>query len=210
MSDKPIILIGAGGHASVLADILKQNQQIIAGVITLITPSSTIFADIKQYDSDDDLALFNEQDYDVLVALGPKPYDEKRINVISMLHEQGYTLKSVVSKHAIISDYAVISPGAQILPGAIINAEAYIGLHVVINSRAVIEHDCTIGDFCHIAPGATLCGGVNIARNTFIGAGAVILPGISIGSDTVIGANALVDKDVPDNTTFYGCRGKVR
>lgn len=210
MSDKLTILIGAGGHASVLADILKQNQQAIAAVITLTPPVSAIFADIKQYKSDDDLARFKQQDYDVVVALGPKPYDKKRINIINTFHKQGYLFKSVISKYSIISDYAVIGTGAQILPGAIINSGASIGQHVVINTRAVIEHDCIIGDFCHIAPGVTLCGGVNIASNVFVGAGAVILPGISIGSGSVIGANALVDKDVLDNTIFYGCRGKAR
>ena len=56
----------------------------------------------------------------------------------------------------------------------------------------------------HIAPGATLCGCVNIGDYTMIGAGAVILPRLSIGKDCVVGAGAVVTKDIPNNTVVTG------
>jgi sugar O-acyltransferase (sialic acid O-acetyltransferase NeuD family) len=210
MNDYPVVLLGAGGHASVLIDILRENKQTIAGVITPVSPTSIIFSDIKQYNSDDDLGIFSVNRYAVVVAIGAQPDDRKRINIINMLLEKGYSFKSVLSQRAIISQNASLGLGVQILPGAIINAGASIGQHVVVNSRAVIEHDCIVDDFCHIAPGAVLCGGVCIAKHVFIGAGAVVLPGVNIGSNSIIGANALVDKDIPDNTTLYGCRGKLK
>ena len=210
MNSKPTVLLGAGGHASVLTDILRENKQAIAGVISPVRPSSAIFSDIKLYKRDDDLAIFSVKKYAVVVAIGPQLDDRKRLNIIDMVVAKGYTLTNVLSQRAIISHYAMLGLGVQILPGAIINAGASIGQHVVINSSAVIEHDCNIGDFSHIAPGAVLCGGVSVAKHVFIGAGAVVLPGVNIGSNSIIGANALVDKDIPDNTTLYGCRGKIK
>ena len=210
MSNKPIVLLGGGGHASVLTDILRENKQQIASLISPMRPNGAIFSDIKVFDSDDDLVLFSAEQFDVVVAIGPQLDDSKRINIIDMVVNKGYTFTNVLSQRAIISEYSSLGEGVQILPGAIINAGANIGEHVVINSRVVIEHDCIIGGFSHIAPGAVICGGANVAKHVFIGAGAVVLPGVNIGSNSIIGANALVDKDIPKNTTLYGCRGNIK
>ena len=67
-----------------------------------------------------------------------------------------------------------------------------------------IDHECIIGDFSHIAPGAVLCGNVKVGRSTFIGANSVIRQGINIGNNVIIGAGTVVVKDIPDNTTVIG------
>ena len=86
-----------------------------------------------------------------------------------------------------------------------------IGL--VIASEATIsssiDHDCTINDFVHVAPGATLCGGVLVGRSTLIGAGTTILPNIKVGENVIIGAGSLVNKDIPDNSMVFGTPAKV-
>lgn len=210
MNSKPTVILGAGGHASVLTDILRENKQTVAGIISPVRPSNEIFSGIKLYKRDDDLAVFSTKQYGVVVAIGPQLDDRKRLNIIDMVVAKGYTFTNVLSQRAIISHYAMLGLGVQVLPGAIINAGAKIGEHVVINSRVVIEHDCIVGSFSHIAPGAVICGGANVAKHVFIGAGAVVLPGINIGSNSIIGANALVDKDIPENTTIYGCRGNIK
>lgn len=43
----------------------------------------------------------------------------------------------------------------------------------------MIDHDCNIGDFCHVGVGAHLAGTVNIEVGTFIGAGATVISDIS-------------------------------
>jgi len=152
MSNKPIVLLGGGGHASVLTDILRENKQQIASLISPMCPNGVIFSDIKVFDSDDDLVLFSAEQFDVVVAIGPQLDDSKRINIIDMVVNKGYTFTNLLSQRVIISEYSSLWEGVQILPGAIINAGANIGEHVVINSRVVIEHDCIIGGFSHFSP----------------------------------------------------------
>ena len=65
-------------------------------------------------------------------------------------------------------------------------------------------HDCRIADFVHIAPGSTLCGGVEIGPMTLVGAGSTIIPGVKVGRDVTIGAGSVVVRDVPDGATVYG------
>ena len=79
-----------------------------------------------------------------------------------------------------------------------------IGHGVVCNTSSTIDHECIIGDFSFIAPGAVLCGNVKVGRSTFIGANAVIRQGIIIGNNVIIGAGTVVIRDIPDNSTVIG------
>jgi acetyltransferase EpsM len=65
-----------------------------------------------------------------------------------------------------------------------------------------------IGDYVHIAPGAILCGNVEVGEGSFIGAGSTIMQGIKIGKWAVIGAGSVVVRDIPDHVTALGspCR----
>ena len=50
----------------------------------------------------------------------------------------------------------------------------------------------------HIAPGATLCGGVTVGDGAFVGAGATVIPGVIIGAGARIGAGMTILADVPE------------
>jgi acetyltransferase-like isoleucine patch superfamily enzyme len=67
-----------------------------------------------------------------------------------------------------------------------------------------VDHECVLGDGVHIAPGAVLCGCVNVADNAMIGANAVVLPRLRIGRNAVVGAGAVVTRDVPDDSIVAG------
>jgi acetyltransferase-like isoleucine patch superfamily enzyme len=75
---------------------------------------------------------------------------------------------------------------------------AKIGNGVICNTSSVVEHECFLGNFSHLAPGAILCGNVQVGENSFIGAGSVVRPGIRIGRNVIIGAGSVVVKDIPD------------
>ena len=98
---------------------------------------------------------------------------------------------------------------SQIITSSTINTGVKIGKHCIINTNSSIDHDCIINDFVHIAPGATLCGGVLVGRSTLIGAGTTILPNIKVGENVIIGAGSLVNKDIPDNSMVFGTPAKV-
>ena len=67
-----------------------------------------------------------------------------------------------------------------------------------------MEHDVNVGDFVHVASGATVCGAVCIGEGTWVGAGSVVKQCIKIGRDSMIGAGSVVVKDIPDRVVAYG------
>ncbi len=68
----------------------------------------------------------------------------------------------------------------------------------VIGDDAIIFHNVTIGN-----------GGARIGDKVYIGTGAIIIGAVKLGDDVTIGANAVVDFDVPDNSTVVGPRSSI-
>lgn len=114
-------------------------------------------------------------------------------NLVTIVHPK--------ANHAINS---VLEQGAFAAAGSIVGPLARIGRGSIINHNAVVDHECIVGEWCHIAPGAVLGGGVCLEEGILIGAGAVILPGCCIGAWARIGAGAVVTRDIPPNETVVG------
>ena len=94
------------------------------------------------------------------------------------------------------------------MDGVVINSGTSVGKGVILNTHCSIEHDCEIGSFTHIAPGAILSGDVVVAKEVLVGAGAVVCQNKLIGDDCVIGAGAVVITDCTDSSTYAGVPAK--
>jgi sugar O-acyltransferase (sialic acid O-acetyltransferase NeuD family) len=120
------------------------------------------------------------------------------------------TIYGIHSLGSLVSPFAIVSPSASLGDGCIIQhrcsilACAKLGIVCKVNTDAVIHHDCTVGDYCTLAPGSRLLGRVKLGDRVFVGAGAIVLPRISIGADSVIGAGAVVINDVEPQTVMVG------
>ena len=198
---EPVVILGGGGHARVVVDILEQNDEIeIAG---FTDESARQLPGDYAYLGDDSILedLWDSGIHSAFVAIGD---NERRRNCAALLHRMGFRLVNAISRHAIVSPRALLDRGIAIMPGAVINAGAWIGPGVIVNTRASVDHDCIIGDFAHVGPGVTLAGSVNVGRGAFLGTGSCAIPGIRIGCWTTIGAGAVVVRDLPDGVIAKG------
>ncbi len=98
--------------------------------------------------------------------------------------------------------YPIICPGAQT------TVNVTFGSCVIVNLNATIGHDCVIGDFATISPGANISGNVTLGKRCYIGTGAAIIEGVTICDDVVIGAGAVVVKDITEPGTYVGVPAK--
>ena len=103
----------------------------------------------------------------------------------------------------------IASHGVMIAANVTINAFAKIGTGAICNTYSIIEHECEVGDFAHIGPGAVLCGNVKVGENTFVGAKSVVREGISIGKNVIVGAGSVVVKNIPDNVKVVGNPARI-
>lgn len=205
---KPLLIIGAGGHASVLVDILRQQTREILGIVSpQVESNSKVFNGIEHFKNDDDVLKFDNRTVKLVNGIGSLPGNNLRAELYSKFKALGYEFETVVASNAIVSDYAKLEEGVQIFTSSIIQTNANIGANTIINTGSIIEHDCIIGEHNHIAPGVTLSGQVSTSEYVHIGTGASVIQSVSIGKYSIIGAGAIVTKDIAGNIIYYPSKG---
>lgn len=211
IQDKPFILMGCGGHARVVADVIRTAGHKIAGVLDPAqAKGAMVLSDIEVLGGDDYLEAIDSEAYYIANCVGPHPDVGTRKKISEMLDIYGFTQPVICHPSAIISKDTDLGGGVQLMAGSIVQPGCTIGKNTVINTGAQVDHDTSIAEYCHIAPGAVLCGGVSVAEQTTIGPGATIAEGISIGSFATVGAGATVLSDVPSGAKVYGTPAKTR
>lgn len=205
-----LILLGAGGHATVLAEVLQTAGEPLLGLCAPRPPTPGLLTALP-YLGDDGAAERHHPDTVRLVnGLGSTTGTTARAEIFRRFREAGYPFAEVCHPSAIISPSAHTGEGLQALAGSLINSEARLGDNVLINSHAVVEHHCDIGDHCHIASGAVLCGNCQLEPGVHVGAGAVVKQGVHIGTGAVIAAGAVVITDVPPHTLVAGVPARIK
>ena len=201
------VVIGGGGHARVLVDILLTGGTVELEGILDADPATagTDMYGVPFLGDDGMLGSMKERGVGFfVVGLGAVANNGPRRRLFELGVSAGLAPLQVIHPGAVISARATLEEGCQIFPSAVINASACIGRNAIINSASVVEHDCRIGDNAHVATGAVLASGVNIGPGAHVGAGATVKQLVSIGEDAVVGAGAVVIRDVPAGVTVAG------
>lgn len=121
----------------------------------------------------------------------------------------GVGLQAVRAASVVEMDDVQIGEGACLSPFVTLTSNIRIGRCFHANLYSFVEHDCVIGDFVTLAPGAKVNGAVTIKDHAYIGSGAVIRQGLTIGEGAVVGMGAVVTRDVPAGVTVVGNPARV-
>jgi len=205
---KRIICFGAGGHASVVVDLLQSETK--AGgpkIVGLVAEGDGNVLGIPVLGADSDLPRIMRETgaTHFIIAVGSvRGGGVLRPRLFHQARDAGLTPFTAIHPSAIVARSAEIGPGATVMAGAVIQARTRIGSNAIVNTSAGIDHDCMVGNHAHLAPGVTCSGGVNIGENAHIGAGATIVEGVTIGAGATVGAGAVVIWDCPAGETVLG------
>lgn len=189
-----MLIYGASGHGKVIRDCIEANGDVVENFID-DDPDKTKFEGYTVKIGYDQHYLPEKK---LIIGVG---YNDVRKVIAGKIKHRFAT---VLHPSAIISKSAKIQEGTVVFHGAIIQTSALIGKHCIVNTGATIDHDCILEDFVHLAPNATLCGGVSVGEQTLIGAGSVVIPNVKIGKACFVGAGSVVVRDVPDNSVIAG------
>lgn len=203
MNRAPLLIVGAGGHATACIDVIEQEGRFaIAGLIGSSTEVSRRVLGYPVLGTDDDLPALVAECRHALVAIGQIKTAEARMKLFERLRTLGCDLPSIVSPRAYVSRHARLGAGTIVMHGAVINAAAVVGQNCIVNSQALVEHDAVVGDHCHIATAAVVNGGVQIGAGTFIGSQSSIRQSLRIGSGCVIGMGQHIVSDCADGVVI--------
>ncbi|MFN7785830.1 MAG: acetyltransferase [bacterium] len=206
-----VVLIGGGGHATVIAEAARLAGQVVVGFLddNPAAPISAILIDLPHPFPNpphlgplDHLAAIGSSAW--IIALGDLKARRVILQTMAGLAGVRPQAGSVIHPSAFVSPSASIGPGVFIGPGAIVHARAKVAPHATVNTGSIVEHDCMLDENAHLAPGAILGGGVHVGRDTLIGLGSRVLPGVQIGAGCTIGAGSVVLEDVPSHTKVVG------
>lgn len=205
--DKPVVIVGAGGHGKVVLDICRTSGVQVAGFLDADPLLRSHLHGVPILGSDD---LLGDQFFIAAHAFVLGVGDTEIRARLSIRFEQTKTtLATLVHPSAVVSELAAIGGGSTVHAGAIVNIDVKIGSHCVINTGASVDHDCILSDGVQIGPGAALAGGVTCKQDVFIGAGASILPNVTIAKGAIVGGGSSVAKDVPEGVTVYGVPARI-
>lgn len=204
---KPIVLIGNGGHGSVIKDIIAASNQyqliaILDDVISEVFEQNNItYGPISFFQE----LLSRNRDIRFIISIGDNTTRLKMIQRLGLLEER-YAI--LIHPTAVISESVTIKNGTVVMPNSVINANSIIDNHSIVNTGAIIEHDCKIDAYVHISPRTTITGNTRIGVGTLVGAGTTVTPGVSIGEWAIIGAGSTVIEDIPSSCTAVGSPAK--
>ena len=186
----PLVIIGGGGHAAVLAETARAIGLEVAGY----TAPDRNNRDIAPYlGNDAELGYrYAAADACLVVGVGSTKPVTHRESLFRSFTDRGYPFATLVHPSAIVSPSATLGPGAQVLAGCIIQAGVVIGENVILNTGVSIDHDSRVGDHTHIAPRAVLCGGVTVGRRAHIGPSAVLIQNAQVSDDGFVRAGEIV------------------
>jgi sugar O-acyltransferase (sialic acid O-acetyltransferase NeuD family) len=198
------VLLGGGGHAMSCLDAADSGDLNFVGYVG---PQPDEKLDLPYLGGDEALPELRRSVELAFVALGD---NRRREALTSIALDHGFRLASVVATTARISPTATVGPGSVIMHGALIGPRSRVGAGVIVNTAASIDHDCTLEDFVHIAPGTHLAGGVHIEAGTFAGVGVSVIPDVRIGAWAVIGAGSTVINHIEPELTVVGAPARTR
>lgn len=205
----PVVLLGAGGHAKVLLDVIRLRGHSILGVCAPELQPGTQWEGIEVLGNDAVLKALDPDQICLVNGVGLVPRSTARRRVQETFSEKGYQWLTLEHPSSLRAAGGIIEDGVQLMASVTVQPGYRFGAGVIVNTGAVVDHDCQLGEHVFVGPGAVLCGGVKTGRGVFIGAGAVILPQVEIGDDTIIGAGAIVTRSVKAGCMAVGNPARI-
>lgn len=197
---KKVVIIGAGGHGRVIADIVTLSGDVVLGFLDDKDPSE--FPNITILGKLTDIERF-KQEASFIVGIGN---NQLRKQIMETFDVDWYT---AIHPTAVITSDVVIGEGTAIMANAVINTGSKLGRGVIVNTAATVDHDNVLEDYVHASPGVHLGGTVHIGSETWIGIGAVVINNVDICEECVIGAGALVILPIMLKGVYIGVPAKI-
>ncbi|WP_234958792.1 acetyltransferase [Sporanaerobacter sp. PP17-6a] len=202
-----IMILGAGGHGKVVAEIAKLMNKWDEIVFLDDNKSLHEVNSYKVIGTLSDYLIYKDRYQYAFVAIGD---NKLRLKLIKNMMKNGISIPILRHPFTSISDNCKIGQGTVIMAGSIINTNSIIGKGCIINTSSSIDHDCILEDGVHVSPGVHIGGTVHIGKFSWICIGSSIINNITVGNNVVVASGSTVTKNVPDNVMIAGVPALIK
>jgi len=209
VSSAEIVIYGGGGHAKTVMEMVQAIGAFrIAGIIDDGIAAGTEVLGYRVLGGRETLPDLVEKGIRLAAnGVGGIIDINVRVRLFELLGAHGFAFPILAHPRATVERSAWLGDGVQVFANAYVGSSAVVHPRSMINTNAVVSHDCEIGSYTHIAPGALLAGHVLVGERALVGMGVTTAIGVKIGSHVRIGNGAVIYANVPDKTIIPA--GKV-
>ena len=141
---KSLLIIGAGGHGTVVKEVAKACGYDRIEFLDDTSPKA--LGKISEIDK------FKEYE-NLFISIGNNKLRKKLFDIAK---ENGYKIPSLIHPDAYISESAVISEGTIVEPKAVINSNVIVGSGCIVSVGAIVDHDAIVEDYAHVNAGTVI------------------------------------------------------
>ncbi len=199
-----LLILGAGGHGKVVADVAQACGYVVAGFVDndpSLTGKAVAGIDVLGPISRLERIAADVGARQVAVAFGD---NRVRLEHAREARRAGLALATLVHPTASVAASAKLGDGTVVCRGASVCVESTAGVACLINTNAVVDHECVLGDAVHVCPAASLAGRVEVGEGAMVGIGSTIIQCLTVGPWATVGAGAVVTRDVAADATVVG------
>jgi sugar O-acyltransferase (sialic acid O-acetyltransferase NeuD family) len=209
---KPLIILGAGGNAYDVLDIvdaINASSPVwsVRGFLDDRRPVGTDYLSIKILGR-----LAAAGDFDgcwFINAVRNETTHARMQEILAVTGVAPARFATLVHPQASVSSRAELGCGVYVNYGVSVAGGVTLGHHVSLGPGCIVGHDTQIDDYGIVAAGAVLSGGVRVRERCYIGSGAMIRQQITIGRAALVGLGAVVVRDVDAGTVVVGNPARV-
>lgn len=196
-----IIIIGASGHAAVVAQAAAASGYRV--IAFLADSPSEIGIPVAGLIVDFPKVLAANPGSHVHIAIGDNHVRQKVVEKVKSL-VPGLIFAAVIHPSAVVCEEGSVGAGAFVAASSIVGVGAKVSDFAILNTRASLDHHSTLSAYASMAPASATGGNTHIGEGAHIGMGAMIHHGIKIGAHAILGSLALANKDVPTKEIWVG------
>ena len=195
---KDIIIIGAGGVGRETALIIesinehKEEWNLLGFVDDDENIQGKLINGYNVLGKLEYLLNYNKKVYVVCAIANCKV---KKAMVNHLQENKNIKFATLIHPSVNINKTVEIGQGSIIYNGVILTANIKIGNQVIISPKCGIGHDSVIEDYVTLLWNVNVSGSVKIGQGSTLGSGSTIIQGLEIGKNSFIGAGAAVIRD---------------
>jgi sugar O-acyltransferase (sialic acid O-acetyltransferase NeuD family) len=207
---KDLILIGSGGHAKVVIDIIEEEGLYkIHGVLTNDLIKS--FCGYPVLGNDDYLdQLQLNQKYKIAIGIGGFKDNLLRKKIYNKFAQQNFDIVNCIHPTAVISSSVKLGKGLVIFAGVILNPEVVIHDNCIIATGSTIDHETIIKSHCLISAGVTIGANTCIEEESLCALGSKVISQVNVGKNVLVAAGAVVTNNILDGEIVFGIPAKTK